>query len=174
MPVSLRDARYSIEARRWMEGVFPEYLDSLMEVSTNTGIFPVRGEFGDREPDLLARWFIDDSSVPLVFMKGATPVGFAVVGKPSPMQRGQLDYRMAEFFIIASQRRRGIGSEVVQLIFKRFAGRWEIIENASNKEAITFWREVVRACSFGQYRERIENSEVKQYFDSTPMRPTVR
>jgi predicted acetyltransferase len=174
MPISLRDARYSVDARRWVEGVFPEYLDSLMAVSMNTGIFPVRGEFGDREPDLLARWFNDDSSTPLVFMSGTAPVGFAVVGKPTALQRGQLDYRMAEFFVIASQRRRGIGSEAVQLIFKRFAGRWEITENSSNKEAINFWRRVVRACSAGQYRERIENNEVKQYFDSTPMRLPAR
>jgi predicted acetyltransferase len=107
-------------------------------------------------------------------MKDEQPVGFAVVGKPLPMQRAQLDYRLAEFFIVASQRRRGIGNEAVQLIFKRFAGRWEIIENNSNKNAIAFWRSVVRRSSAGEYRERVENGEVKQYFDSTPMRPPVR
>ncbi len=171
MPVSLRDARHSPEGRRWIEGVFPEYLDSLMAVSLNTGIFPVRGEFGDREPDMLARWFGDDGSCPLVIMKDDRPVGFAVVSKPSPLQRGQIDFRMAEFFVAASHRRRGIGREAVLLIFKRFAGRWEVTETQSNRNAIAFWRTVVRECSAGQYRERLENGEIKQYFDSTPMRP---
>lgn len=174
MPISLRDARTSVEARRWMESVFPDYLESLMSASMNTGKFPVRGEFGEREPDMLARWFNDDSSTPLVFMKEGQPIGFAVIGKPTPMQRAQLDFRMAEFFVVPAQRRRGIGSEAVQLIFRRFAGRWEIIENASNRDSIAFWRAVVRKCSAGQYRERSENGEVKQYFDSTPMRPAVR
>ena len=172
MPISLRDARHSPEARRWIEGVFPEYLDSLTAVSTNTGIFPVRGEFGDREPDMLARWFGDDSSYPLVILKNNKPVGFAVVSKPSALQRGQIDFRMAEFFVVASQRRLGIGREAVQLIFRRFAGRWEVTEIQSNKHAIAFWRTVVRECSAGHYRERLENGEVKQYFDSKLMHGT--
>lgn len=170
MPISLRDARHSPEGRRWIEGVFPEYLDSLTAVSANTGIFPVRGEFGDREPDMLARWFGDDSSYPLVILKNDKPVGFAVVSKPAPLQRGQIDFRMAEFFVVASQRRLGVGREAVQLIFKRFAGRWEVTEIQSNKNAIAFWRAVVRECSAGHYRERLENGEVKQYFDSKLMR----
>jgi predicted acetyltransferase len=170
VPVSLRDARHSPEGRRWIEGVFPEYLDSLMAVSLNTGIFPVRGEFGDREPDMLARWFGDDGSYPLVILKNDRPVGFAVVSKPAPLQRGQIDFRMAEFFVAANQRRLGIGREAVQLIFKRFAGRWEVTETHSNRSGIAFWRSVVRECSSGQYRERLENGEIKQYFDSTKMR----
>lgn len=170
MPVSLRDARHFPEGQRWIEGVFPEYLDSLMAVSLNTGIFPVRGEFGDREPDMLARWFGDDSSYPLLILKNEKPVGFAVVSKPAPLQRGQLDYRMAEFFVVAAQRRLGVGREAVQLIFKRFAGRWEVTENQSNHNAIAFWRSVVRECSAGKYRERLENGEVKQYFDSKQLR----
>lgn len=171
MPVSLRDARHSPEGKRWIEGVFPEYLDSLMAVSLNTGIFPVRGEFGDREPDMLARWFGDGSAYPLVIMKNDRPVGFAVVSKPAPLQRGQIDFRMAEFFIAGNQRRLGVGREAVQLIFKRFAGRWEVTETQSNRNAIAFWRAMIRECSAGQFRERFENGEIKQYFDSRQMRP---
>jgi predicted acetyltransferase len=172
VPISLRDARHYPEGQRWIEGVFPEYLDALMAVSMNTGIFPVRGEFGDREPDMLARWFGDSTSNPLVILKNEKPVGFAVVCKPTPLQRAQIDFRMAEFFVLATQRRLGVGREAVQLIFKRFAGRWEVTENQSNRNAIAFWRSVVRECSMGQYRERLENGEVKQYFDSKQMRGT--
>jgi predicted acetyltransferase len=60
----------------------------------------------------------------------------------------------------------------VQLIFKRFAGRWEVTESQSNHNAIAFWRSVVRECSAGKYRERLENGEVKQYFDSKQLRGT--
>jgi predicted acetyltransferase len=170
VPISLRDARHYPEGQRWIEGVFPEYVDSLMAVAHNTGIFPVRGEFGDREPDMLARWFGDDSSYPLLVLKNEKPVGFAVVSKPAPLQRGQIDFRMAEFFVVSSQRRLGVGREAVQLIFRRFAGRWEVTETQNNKHAIAFWRSVVRAYSAGQYRERLENGEVKQYFDSRQLR----
>lgn len=170
MAVSLRDARHYPAARSWIESVFHDYLEALSVVSVNTGMFPVRGDFGDREPDMLARWFGDDSSYPLLILKGEQPVGFAVVSRPSPLQRAQIDFRMAEFFIAKPQRRLGIGRDAVQLIFKRFAGRWEVTEIQSNKTAVAFWRAVVRDCSSGKYRERVENGEVKQYFDSTPPR----
>lgn len=167
--VSLRDARHHSAGRSWIEQVFHEYLEALSAQSNNTGLFPVRGDFGDREPDMLARWFADESSYPLAIMKDDRPVGFAVVSRPLLTQRKQLDFRMAEFFISANQRRLGIGRNAVRLIFKRFAGRWEITEIQSNKNAIAFWRAVVRDYSKGQYRERNENGEVKQYFDSTPL-----
>lgn len=169
MTVSLRDALPSAEARAWIEKAFPDYLDALTEVSSNTGIFPVHGEFGERQPDLLARWFNDSSSCPLLLLKEGQPVGFAVVGTPSPLQRGKIDYRMAEFFVSPKQRRLGVGRDAVRLIFKRFAGRWEITELQSNRSAVAFWRAVVSQFSQGQYRERIENAEVKQYFDSRQM-----
>ncbi len=173
MPVSLREVRSSVEGRRWMERVFPEYVDSLTAGLSHTGKYPVFSE-GGYQSDLLSGWFKDDSSIPLVLMKQDRPVGFAVIAKPAGQWRSQVDYRMSEFFIIASSRRLGVGREAAELIFKRFAGRWEIVENATNKNSIAFWRSVVRACSAGQFRERIENGEVRQYFDSSPMRPTPR
>jgi len=169
MTISLRDALPSPEARAWIENIFPDYLDALTEVSTNTGFFPIHGEFGEREPDLLARWFNDSSCCPILILKDNKPVGFAVVGAPSPLQRANVDYRMAEFFIAPEQRRLGIGRDAVRLIFKRFAGRWEITEFQSNHSAVAFWRNVVSHFSRGQYRERVENAEVKQYFDSLKM-----
>jgi len=164
--VSLRDARDYPAGRSWIESVFHEYLEALTAVSMNTGMFPVRGEFGDREPDMLARWFSDDSSYPLMILKDNQPAGFAVVSRPLISQRAQLDFRMAEFFVVANQRRLGVGRDAARLIFKRFAGRWEITELKSDTIAVAFWRAIVRDSSSGKYRERTENGEVKQYFDS--------
>lgn len=145
-----------------------------MAGAMNTGVFPVFGEYGDREPDMLARWFNDMSSTPLVLVKGDTLVGFAVISKPLPNLRNPVDYRLAEFYVVPTERRRGVGREAVELIFKRFAGRWEIVENSTNQSAISFWRSVVRKFSGGQYRERAESGEIKQYFDSTSMRAPTR
>lgn len=169
MTVSLRDARHSPEGRRWIEGVFPEYLDALTSVSMNTGIFPIMGEFGNREPDMLARWFGDDACFPLMILQDNQPVGFAVVSKPLASQRAVLDFRMAEFFVSKSKRRLGIGRQAVELIFRRFAGRWEITETQSNRDAVVFWRSVLNRVAPNQFKERLENGEVKQYFDSRRM-----
>ena len=167
MAVSIRDARNSAEGRSWIQGVFREYLDDLHRVSMNTGIFPVHGEFGDREPDLLARWFSDDSAYPLVILKNDQAVGFAVVSRPPLGQRDKIDFRLSEFFVVADQRRLGVGRDAANLIFRRFAGRWEITEFQRNKAAIAFWRAVLNGYTGGKHRESIANGEVRQYFESS-------
>jgi predicted acetyltransferase len=130
----------------------------------NTGIFPIAGEFGEREPELLARWFADDSSHPLVILKNDRRVGFALVSRPPRNQRESIDYRMAEFYISADQRRLGVGKDAAMLIFKRFGGVWEINEFQYNKPAVTFWRRVVSEYTNGRYRESLTHGELRQVF----------
>jgi len=47
-----RDAKGSVADRQWIESAYSDYLEDLAHL--NTGVFPVFGEFGDREPDLMA------------------------------------------------------------------------------------------------------------------------
>jgi predicted acetyltransferase len=169
VPVSLRDARNYPEGRRWIESVFPDYLEDLSDIGEKTSMFPVKGDYGDREPDMLARWFRDDRAYPLLILKDNQPAGFAVVNRPLPTTRAPLDFHMAEFFVSPHQRRLGVGRDAVTLIFKRFAGKWEVTESHTNKGAVAFWRNVVQQLFKGHYKERIENGEIHQYFDSTAL-----
>ena len=82
----------------------------------------------------------------------------------------RIDYRMAEFFVLRTRRRLGIGRTAVQLILSRFAGRWEISEYLRNTVAVDFWRRVVASYTRGTYQERIVNGEVHQVFDSARAR----
>ena len=163
--VSVRDTRAYRGDRRWIEGVYRDYLNDLAPL--NTGISPVLGEIGHREPDQLARWFADSSAQVLTILRGVDPVGFAMVrlGGQYP-GRVPVDFSMAEFFIDRRWRRHGIGQAAVRLILDRFAGRWEILEYLRNPGAVQFWRRVVAAYTEGRYQERIVNGEVLQYFDS--------
>jgi [ribosomal protein S5]-alanine N-acetyltransferase len=164
--ISVRDARSSDSDRLWIQSVYREYLDDL---APDTGIFPVLGEVGHREPDQIARWFGDPNAFPLVILKGAEPVGFAMVARASPSaSQPRVDYRMAEFFVTRTRRRLGIGQRAVQLILSRFAGRWEITEYMRNAGAVSFWRRVVAGYTRGNYQERIVNGEVRQVFESGP------
>jgi predicted acetyltransferase len=167
--VSVRDARASDSDRRWIQSVYRDYLDDL---APDTGIFPVLGEVGHREPDQILRWFGDPSVFPLVILKAEEPVGFAMVARAAPSAaKPRIDYRMAEFFITRTRRRLGIGATAVQLILSRFAGRWEITEYRRNATAVSFWRKVVAAYTRGSYQERIVNGEVRQVFESGRQRP---
>jgi len=162
--VSVRDVR-SESDRLWIASVYREYLDDL--AALNTGIFPVLGEIGHREPDQIARWFGDPNAVALVVLKSAEPVGFAMVARGGSVPgTPPVEYRMAEFFIARAHRRLGIGRTAVQLILNRFAGRWEVTEYLRNPVAVSFWRRVVAGYTRGNYQERVINGEVRQVFDS--------
>jgi predicted acetyltransferase len=162
--VSVRDARAAPADRLWIQSVYRDYLDDL---NPGTGLFPKLGEVGHREPDLIAHWFGDPNTFPLVILKGTEPVGFArvlhIVATAAPPR---IDYRMAEFFVARARRRLGIGRSAVPLILSRFAGRWEITEYLRNADAVNFWRRVVSSYTRGSYQERVVNDEVHQVFDS--------
>jgi predicted acetyltransferase len=160
----VRDARSSESDRVWMAGVYREYLDDLAALST--GLFPILGEIGHREPDQVARWFGDRHTVPLVILKADERVGFALIGSRAGAPDRPPTYRMIEFFIARASRRRGIGRTAVDLILNRFAGHWEITEYLRNPTAVSFWRRVVASYTRGRYEERVSNGEVRQSFDS--------
>ena len=136
MTVSIRDAQNSPQDRTWIQAQYPEYLEDLSQQSMNTGMFPAQGEHGEREQELMARWFADDTSHPLIILKNDKPAGFALVSRPPRHQRAQVDFRMADFFITPRSRRLGIGRDAAALIFNRFAGTWEIVEFVYNKPAV--------------------------------------
>ncbi|HXY76180.1 MAG TPA: GNAT family N-acetyltransferase [Steroidobacteraceae bacterium] len=162
--VSVRDARTTLADRLWIQSVYRDYLDDL---NPGTGLFPKLHEVGHREPDLIAHWFGDPNTFPLVIIKDTEPVGFARVVRSAPTpQRPQVEYRMAEFFVSRTRRRLGIGQTAVQLILSRFSGRWEIREYLRNAPAVSFWRRVVARYTAGAYQERVVNGELFQMFDS--------
>lgn len=166
--VSVRDARGAPADRLWIQSVYRDYLDDL---NPGTGLFPMLGEIGHHEPDLIAHWFGDPNTYPLVILKDREPVGFArVVRTVAGGAQPRIDYRMAEFFVLRTRRRLGIGRTAVQLILSRFAGRWEITEYLRNSGAVNFWRRVVATYTKGTYQERIINGEVHQVFDSAKPR----
>jgi predicted acetyltransferase len=165
--VSLRDSRSARDDRRWIEGVYRDYLNDLAPAAT--GIFPALGEVGHREPDQLERWFSDRSAQVLTILYNVEPVGFAMVRRHTTAGAAAgsaFEFSMAEFFIARSWRRRGIGAQAVRLLFDRFAGQWLITEHVRNTGAVKFWRGVVTAYTQGKFQERIVNGEVQQQFAS--------
>lgn len=163
VPVSIRDALNSPRDRQWIQAQYPEYLEDLSHMSMNTGIFPATREV---QTELMARWFADDSSYPLIILKNEQPAGFALVSRPPRNRRDTIDFRMAEFFIALKSRRLGIGRDAAQLIFNRFAGSWEITEFAYNKPAVGFWRSILTEYTGGKFQEKVAHGEVHQTFTS--------
>jgi predicted acetyltransferase len=141
-------------------------MDALSDL--NTGLFSVLGRNNPREDEIFANWFSNDHSHPLIIVRGAQSVGFALVSRPRIPKSGEpaADYNMSEFFVLKAHRRLGIGRDAATLIFDRFSGEWEIIEYDRNPGAVAFWRRVLAVYAKGRYTERVRNGEVKQRFTS--------
>ncbi|HET7204272.1 MAG TPA: GNAT family N-acetyltransferase [Steroidobacteraceae bacterium] len=162
MSVSVRDARSSSQDREWIRAVYRDYLTELS--ASKTGLFPVLGEWDDRENEFLAGWFADPSAHPFVILSGSQRVGFALVAPPPVFPRTDVQYRMAEFFIVGDARRRGVGASAAWLLFNRFAGHWEVLEDEHNVPALQFWRRVITRQTSGRYSETRGAGEVRHRF----------
>ena len=168
MPVTLRDARDSHADRAWIRAVYRDYLSELSV--SKSGLFPALGEWPAREDEFLAGWFNDPSARPFVILADGQRAGFALVARPPEFPRRTADYRMAEFFVVGEARRRGVGAGAATLLFTRFAGQWEVVEDEYNRPALAFWRRVIGRHCDGRYTETREAGEVSHRFTTAPPR----
>jgi GNAT superfamily N-acetyltransferase len=179
--VSVRDTRE--DDRGWIQRAYREYLVDL--APTATGLYPMLGDLGGREPDPLLRLSVDANAHLMTVCYADERAGFAKINATARRHPGAAatgtgtgtaaelpEFSMAEFFIAQTWRRRGIGSQAVRLILDRFTGRWLITEHLRNDAAVRFWRHVVTTYTGGKYQERIVNGEVQQRFVSGSRRPT--
>jgi len=171
MPVTLRNARDSDADRAWIRAVYRDYLSELS--TSKSGLFPALGEWPAREDEFLAGWFNDPSAHPFVILADGQRVGFALVARPPEFPRRTADFRMAEFFVVDQARRRGVGAGAATLLFTRFVGDWEVVEDEYNRPALAFWRRVIGRHSSGRYSETREAGEVCHRFTTTPPRPVA-
>jgi predicted acetyltransferase len=170
LPVTLRDARDSENDRQWIRAVYRDYLSELS--TSKSGTFPALGEWAVREGEFLAGWFNDSTAHPFVILQDGLRVGFALVSRPAAMQRRTADYRMAEFFVVGPARRRGVGAGAAALLFSRFNGDWEVVEDEYNRPALGFWRRVIARHTGGRYTETRGAGEVCHRF-RTLARPSA-
>ncbi len=77
--------------------------------------------------------------------------GFVLVNKN--VSESDVDWHIAEFFIIAKFQGQGIGRQIAIKIFNQFSGTWEVMQMLLNKPAITFWKTVISDYTRGQYLE---------------------
>ncbi len=172
MSVGIRDVERSANDRRWIQDVYGEYLESL--AGLNTGFFPAIAADSPQKDGIFASWFANRYAHPLVIALASERIGFALVSRPRVPAAGEPlpDYRMAEFFVRKSYRRKGYGREAATLIFDRFAGAWEIVEYQRNPEAVRFWRRVLTVYCHGDFSERSRHGEIRHHFRSGPAVPS--
>lgn len=67
--------------------------------------------------------------------------GFVIIDKKG--SDSQVDFNVAQFFILRKFKKQGIGRLVAYECFDRFKGTWEVMVLPQNKGAYQFWKKII-------------------------------
>lgn len=104
------------------------------------------------------KYWSDKDATPLLVHYENELVGFAIIDKKG--SDTQVDYNMAQFFILRKFKSKGVGRYVATACFSRFKGVWEIMVIPENKGAYSFWKSVVGEFTqenFTEYTKKISH-----------------
>lgn len=77
--------------------------------------------------------------------------GFVIVDKIG--SSAEIDFNMAQFFILRKFIRKGIGRHVAHQCFDKFRGRWEVMVIPGNEGAYRFWRSTISCYTHDNFTE---------------------
>lgn len=161
MNVELEPVRYEDKPvlRRMME--LYQYDFSEMEGSD----LDAHGRFGYRYLD---HYWTEEGRLAFFVRVDGRLAGFALVRRMANAL--DVDYSLAEFFVMRKYRRHGVGRAAAEGVWRRFGGVWELSVLAANPGARAFWERVVAHFSGGRYdvRRWDEADGVVLRFDAGP------
>jgi predicted acetyltransferase len=133
-----------LQERRVIENLFQLYIHDFSEnwAGTDRGDVDAEGRF---IPSPLDVYWADASHSPLLFRIASHIVGFALLNRESHVQ-AQVDWNIAEFFVLRKYRRGGVGTAAAHAIFARHPGIWEVAIARKNVSALAFWRRSISGC----------------------------
>ena len=100
----------------------------------------VDGRFGYQPLPLYWR---ESNRFPFLVRANGDLSGFVLVQQGSQVSGAAEIWDVAEFFILRGYRRHGIGMRVAHVVWRMFAGRWEVRVRDKNLVAQAFWQRAV-------------------------------
>lgn len=77
--------------------------------------------------------------------------GFAMVNDYQEIPGQEIDFCLAEFFVMYPYCRSGVGSMAARSVFDLHRGRWMLKRHPHNLASVAFWDRVVSEYTSGQY-----------------------
>lgn len=108
------------------------------------------GRFGYRYLDL---YWTEPERHPFLIRANDHIAGMVLVRADSPRN-------IAEFLIMPSHRRSGVGIEAARQVFRQFMGSWSIHQVPRNDAAVAFWRRAI-PCDFDEVHD--ENGTTQRF-----------
>jgi predicted acetyltransferase len=121
-----------------VENLLQYYLHDFSEFTTIA-----MDESGRFEYPYLAHYWREPDRWPLLIRQNEDIIGLALVRQDADPADGRPYREIAEFFILRSHRRKGLGGAAAKLIFERFSGTWQVAVLHSNNKAQSFWQTVI-------------------------------
>src|SRR6187549_2797253 len=100
------------------------------------------GRFG--YPRLMSYWSEPETRFPFLIRQNDQLVGFALAQRGSPMSDDPDVFDVAEFFVLRSARRSGVGARAAKLLWDRLPGRWIVRVAEANLGGLPFWTRTIQ------------------------------
>jgi len=104
----------------------------------------------------------EENRFPFLFQCDDKPIGFALVNTVGTTPT--VNWNMAEFFIINACRRRRLGQQGAKQVIDQFPGIWEIAVIPENKQALSFWENVIKTT----FPQEVSRATLKTVQDPKP------
>lgn len=128
-------------------------LTNLLELYVHdlSEIFPVTigadGRFGYPKLDLY--WSEPRTHWAFLIRSSRQIVGFALVTRGSAATTDPQDLDLAEFFVLRSYRRSGVGRSAAFALWDRLPGRWIVRVSEAHRTGLRFWERVIETYTHG-------------------------
>ena len=98
---------------------------------------------GQFEYPHLTQYWDEPDRHPFLFKVDGAPVGFALIKKGSEIVGDNQSMDVAEFFVLQTLRRQGLGRAAFREIVRMFPGPWIVRVVDGYESALAFWRNAI-------------------------------
>lgn len=97
------------------------------------------------------KYWEDKNSFPFLVHYQNELVGFVIIDKKG--SHPDIDFNMAQFFILQKFKNQGIGKYIAHECFQKFSGIWEVMVIPGNEGAYRFWRATIKSFTHDKFME---------------------
>jgi|SRR6187551_3304610 len=115
------------------------------------------GRFG--YPRLASYWSEPEARFPFLIRRHGKVVGFALAQRGSPMSDDPEVFDVAEFFVLRSERRSGVGARAAQLLWDRLPGPWIVRVSEATRGGLPFWTRAIQDYAGGTATHGVRRKE---------------
>ena len=116
-------------------------------------------EFGYFGYKYLDYYWTEEGRAPFFIKVNGSLAGFVLVNDYCYLVKEAGAKSIAEFFVMRKYRRQGIGKTAAFIIFDRYPGHWEVIQQEDNVPSIQFWELVVNEYTRGRFQKKQVQTE---------------